>query len=245
MTIPDFQTIMLPLMQVAADGEEHRTRDVIERLAQHFDLSDEERKTLLPSGRQATFDNRVYWASIYLRRSGLLQKTGTGRLQITQRGLEIVHQQPPRIDIKLLAQFPEFRAFRERQNTDSKPAQVVNAVEEDEQNLEETLGVSYQKVRQTLAQDVLERVKGCTPRFFERLVVELLVAMGYGGSLRDAGQAVGQSGDGGIDGIIKEDRLGLDVDYIQAKRWDGTVGRPVVQAFAGGLEGERANKEAC
>jgi restriction system protein len=241
MTIPDFQTIMLPLMQIAADGNEHRHRDVIEQLAQYFDLTEEERRTLLPSRRQTTFDNRFYWASIYLRKTGLLEKIGTGRFRITQRGLDVLAKQPTKIDIKLLSQFPEYHTFRERRNVShSKP--TTASENEDGQDPEEALGTSYQQLRQTLAQEVLERVKNCTPRFFERLVVELLVAMGYGGSLSDAGEAVGRSGDGGIDGIIKEDRLGLDVVYLQAKRWEGTVGRPVVQAFAGSLEGERANK---
>jgi restriction system protein len=241
-TIPDFQTIMLPLMQIAADGQEHRNRDVTELLAQHFKFTDEERKALLPSGRQATFDNRVGWSATHLRKACLLERTGSGRFHITQRGLEVLQTHPAKIDMQLLLQFAEFRAFRERQIVDANQQPVAAVDEDNGQDPEEMLGASYQKVRQTLAQDVLDRVKGCTPRFFERLVVEWLVAMGYGGSLRDAGQAVGQSGDDGIDGIIKEDRLGLDVVYIQAKRWKGTVGRPVVQAFAGSLEAEPANK---
>lgn len=239
MTIPDFQTIMLPLMQIAADGQEHRLRDAIEQLAQHFDLSDEERRTLLPSGRQATFDNRVSWASTHLRKAGLLQKISTGRFRITQRGHTVLNQQPFRIDMRLLEQFSEFRAFRERQLPQQQPTPVQEAI--NLQDPEEMLDTGYQQIRQTLAQDLLERVKSSTPQFFERLVVQLLVAMGYGGSLADA-QTVGRSGDGGIDGIIKEDKLGLDAIYVQAKKWQNTVGRPDVQAFTGSLEGERSSK---
>jgi restriction system protein len=238
MPVPDYQTLMLPLLTIANDGVEHSFRDTIEVLAQQFQLSDAERQELLPSGRQATFDNRVGWARTYLTKAGLLDKVGRGRFRITQRGQEVLAAKPTAITAKYLEKFPEFLAF---QNL-SHEAQPSATEGEPTQTPEEALEVGYQQVRLDLAQELLQRVKSSSPAFFERLVVDLLVAMGYGGSRKDAGQAVGQSGDGGIDGLIKEDRLGLDVVYIQAKRWEGTVGTPVVQAFAGSLEGFKARK---
>lgn len=240
MAVPDFQTLMLPLLKMADDQQEHSLSEAIEGLADQFALSDEDRKELLPSGRQARFDNRVGWALTHLRKSGLLEGTGRGRYKITERGLNVLHANHPSLSIKFLKQFPEFIEFRKRQ--DNKPDDDEEDEAEPQQTPEEILEASYQNLRRNLAQELLERVKKCSPRFFENLVVDLLVVMGYGGSRKDAGQAVGQSGDGGIDGIIKEDKLGLDAVYIQAKRWENTVGRPVVQAFAGSLEGQRARK---
>jgi restriction system protein len=241
MTIPDFQTVMLPILQVAGDNQEHAIGDVIETLAGYFALSDEERKELLPSGRQFRFDNRIHWATTYLRKASLLQSTGRGRFSITERGLQVLNSNPPRIDKKFLEQFAEFGEFqlRSRQDNEIAPVEEVS-----NQSPEEILETSYQNLRNELAEELLVRIMDCSPRFFEKLVVDLLVAMGYGGSRKDAGQALllGQPGDGGVDGIIKEDRLGLDVVYVQAKRWESVVGRPVVQAFAGSLEGFRARK---
>lgn len=244
MAIPDFQSIMLPLLDLLADGEERTRRELVEDLALHFRLTDDERNELLPSGKQERFLNRVSWAYSYLKRALLVENTGRGRVRITPRGVEVLQSRPERIDIKYLMRFPEFaesRYFSRQNNRHSEDAAADDA-DEVPQTPEEMLEVGYQSLRRELARELLQRVKSVSPRFFERLVVDLLVAMGYGGSRKDAGQAVGQSGDGGIDGIIKEDRLGLDVVYVQAKRWDGTVGRPVVQAFAGSLEGQRARK---
>lgn len=239
MTVPDFQSLMLPLLQMAADGQEHTVYEAMDALASMFNLSPEERNELLPSGQQSRFDNRVHWASTYLKQAGLLEATGRGRFCITQRGLDVLRHRPDRIDAAFLRQFPEFIAFQSRspRNHDAGAAPIELAHTPDE-----TLQASYQSLREELAKELLERIMNCSPRFFERMVVDLLVAMGYGGSRQDAGRAIGQSGDGGVDGIINEDRLGLDVVYIQAKRWDNTVGRPQVQAFAGSLEGYRARK---
>lgn len=239
MAIPDYQTIMLPLLKIAGDGKEHSLSEVIENLAQTFALSSEERKELLSSGRQAKFDNRVGWARTYMKKAGLLESTGRGKLRITDRGMEVLKSNPTNINANFLKQYPEFLEFQNISKQDNKQSEKD---EETDQTPEEILEQSYLALRTELAQELLERIKKCSPKFFETLVVDLLVAMGYGGSRKDAGQAVGQSGDGGIDGIIKEDKLGLDVVYIQAKRWEGTVGRPVVQAFAGSLEGQRARK---
>lgn len=239
MTIPDFQTLMLPVLQVASDNQEHVVSDVIDALASYFGLSNDERRELLPSGRQFRFDNRVHWAAAYLRKAGLLQSTGRGRFCITARGIQVLESNPSGIGRKFLEQFPEFVEFQSKSRHADEPQ---DADAEPEQTPEEILETSYQGLRNELAQELLARIMTCSPRFFERLVVDLLVAMGYGGSRKDAGQAVGQTGDGGIDGIIKEDRLGLDIVYIQAKRWDQNIGRPIVQAFAGSLEGYRARK---
>lgn len=240
MAIPDFQTIMLPVLRLTEDGQEHTLAETRDQLAPEFGLTDDELAQLLPSGRQATFSNRVAWSTSYLRAAMLLEATGRGRFKITERGRSVLAQNPQRIDIQFLAQYPEFKAFRE--GPDKPVGGQVLPVAAVEQTPEETFHASYQRLRTSVEQELLGRVKAGSPRFFEELVVELLVAMGYGGSQADAGKAIGQSGDGGIDGVIKEDRLGLDTLYVQAKRWEGNVGRPVVQAFVGSLAGHHARR---
>ncbi|WP_202895857.1 restriction endonuclease [Iningainema tapete] len=231
---------MLPLLKILKDRQEHTLSEVLETLAHEFHLTDEDRKELLPSGKQAKFDNRVGWARTYLKKSGLLESTGRGKFCITQRGLEVLATNPEKVTKKLLEQFPEFQEFKN--SLPLSPQLQVNESVILAQTPEELLELGYQSLQKQLAQEILNIVKNCSPRFFERIVVDLLIAMGYGGSREDAGHAVGQTGDGGIDGIIKEDRLGLDIIYIQAKRWESTVGRPIVQAFAGSLEGMRAKR---
>lgn len=240
MAVPDFQSLMLPILQIANDAIEHNSFETSEKLAQKFGLSESDRDEKLPSGRQSRFANRVAWARVHLKAAGLIESAGRGLYRITQLGSKVVQENPPLVNLKFLSQFPEYQKFR-------NPARLLQRSEdiepdEGKQTPEELLEQSYLSLRRSLARDLLERVKMCTPQFFENLVVDLLVAMGYGGSHKDAGKAVGQSGDGGIDGIIKEDKLGLDVVYIQAKRWEGNVGRLVVQGFAGSLEGQRARK---
>lgn len=239
MAVPDFQSIMLPLLQLASDGQEHILSETHEALADYFGLTEADRKELLPSGRQTKFVNRISWAKVYLTIAGLFQSTERGRFCITNRGLDVLQTCPPEINMHFLKQFPEYVEWR--RGRQSQKNDEIEAYES-EQTPQEILEASYQSLRRALAQELLDRIKACSPRFFESIVVDLLVAMGYGGSRKDAGQAVGQSGDGGIDGIIKEDKLGLDVVYIQAKRWEGSVGRPIVQGFAGSLEGLRARK---
>lgn len=239
MAIPDYQSIMLPLLKFTSDEKEHSLRETIEALADEFNLTDEERKELLPSGQQAAFDNRVGWARTYLKKAGLLESTKRGYFQVTERGLEVLGQNPPEINTAFLRQFPEFVEFQTpRAKVDEETEQFLGDVQTPEEEIE----VAYQGVRQGLITDLLQTIKSCSPAFFERLVIDLLVKMGYGGTRKDAGQAIGGSGDGGIDGIIKEDRLGLDIVYIQAKRWDGPVGRSEIQKFAGALQGQRARK---
>lgn len=237
MAIPDFQTIMLPLLELASEGKMRSMADYREDLAVHFNLTPSERDDLLPSGRQPIFNNRVAWASTYLQRAGLLERPKRGFYRITEQGRSALKSNPKRIDIKFLQQYPAFNNFRDK-STDKKPSEAAP------ENItpEETLEAAYQQMRTELAIELLDQVKASSPQFFERLVVELLVRMGYGGTMHDAGMAVGKSGDEGIDGIIKEDRLGLDLIYLQAKRWNGSVGRPEVQKFVGALHGRHARK---
>lgn len=204
MSIPDFQSLMLPFMEYVADGKEHSLREIIDFLASHFGLNEAERKQLSPSGKQSMFNNRVGWTRTYLKKAGLIKPTKKAHFQITTRGMECLRENPPVINVKFLKKYPEFIDF----HTHKKGAENVDLDILDETSPEEALEMSYQKIRQDLAVELLEAIKKCSPEFFERLVVELLVNMGYGGSRKDAGEAIGQSGDEGIDGIIKEDRLG-------------------------------------
>ncbi len=242
MPIPDYQTLMLPLLRFAADGTDHTTREAVEVLATEFQLTPAERNELLASGQQAIFNNRVGWANSYLKKAGLLESPRRGALRITARGKQILGDNPARIDVKYLERFPEFIEFRDASRNNRETTTTESVAIATEQTPEEALELAHQSLRLSLAQDILSRILSCSPTFFERLVVELLVKMGYGGSRRDAGERIGQSGDGGIDGIIKEDRLGLDTIYIQAKRWQGSVGRPEIQKFVGALQGQRAKK---
>lgn len=241
MAIPDYQSVMLPLLNLTADGNEHRFRDVILRLADEFLLSDEERKETLPSGGQV-FDNRVGWARTYLKKAGLLCYPKRLFIQITERGRSVLSEKPLKIDVKLLQRFPEFMEFQAPKKVDKEDS-VVELQDESSETPEELLASGYLKLRKQLESELLDRVKSSAPEFFERMVVRLLTTMGYGGSLADAGKAIGRSGDGGIDGVIKEDKLGLDLLFIQAKRWeDTTVGRPEIQKFVGALYGRKAKK---
>ena len=240
MAIPDYQSLMLPLLRYMGDGKEHSLRESIDILADKFALDDEERRHMLPSGQQTTFDNRVGWARTYMKKAGLLESTRRGYFQITKRGMDVLKQNPSDIDVQFLKQFSEFLEFQTVHRT--KPEVTGGDDEAETQTPEETIEAAYQQVRKGLAAELLQTIKTLSPSFFERLVIDLLVKMGYGGTRTDAGEAIGRSGDGGIDGIIKEDRLGLDAVYIQAKRWEGVVGRPEIQKFAGALQGQRARK---
>jgi restriction system protein len=239
MAIPDYQTIMLPLLQFLSDKIEHSLRETIDNLEIKFKLSDDEKKQLLPSGSQTIFENRVGWARTYLKKALLLEPVRRGFFQITQRGLSILSTNPNKIDAKFLRQFPEFCEFHNVKNEEKEePVEITVTSETPEESIE----TAYQRLKANLANEIIQNIKSCSPAFFERLVIELLVKMGYGGSRKDAGEAIGKSGDGGIDGIIKEDKLGLDILYIQAKRWEGCVGRPEIQKFAGALQLHHAKK---
>lgn len=238
MTVPDFQTLLLPVLQYYGDKIEHTKQEAIDTITVEFKLTSEERNELLPSGSQFRFDNRLSWAITYLVKSDLLTRTSRGRYTITNRGLTVLNEKPSKITTKYLEKFPEYLDFKNYKK-EFEPKAEDNEISTPQERLES----SYLELRAQLSHDLLERVMKSTPTFFEKLVVKLLVKLGYGGSMVDAGQAIGRSGDDGIDGIIKEDKLGLDVVNIQAKRWESrTVGRPEIQAFAGSLEGHRSKK---
>jgi restriction system protein len=240
--IPDFQTLMLPLLKLISDGKEYKMRTVEEMLAEQFNLTKEELVELLPSGTDYIFKNRIGWSKTYLKKAGLIDSYKRGCITISEKGKVIIDSNPPIINVKFLKQFPEFLAFQIPQKKEAVEIEQEIGEETKQQNPEELIELGYIKIRQSLEQDLLSKLKTVDPYFFERIVVELLVKMGYGGSIQDAGRAIGKSGDEGIDGIIKEDKLGLDVIYIQAKRWEGVVGRPEVQKFVGALAGQRAKK---
>jgi restriction system protein len=248
MSIPDFQSMMLPVLK-ALGSEPQSIGAIRDTIAREYQLSDADRSELLPSGRQGRFNNRVAWALGYLKQALLLTKPRRGFYQAPERGRDVLARQPGRIDIAYLTQFPEFQEFRSRsRSTVDERADVIptDAKEELKATLtpDEQVREGYRTLRTNLATELLSRIQAASPAFFETLVVDLLVAMGYGGSQEDAASVVGRSGDEGIDGIIKEDKLGLDNIYLQAKRWkeSRTVGRPDVQQFAGALQGQRARK---
>jgi restriction system protein len=243
MAIPDYQTLMLPLLKYASDNEEHATKDAVYHLSNYFSLTEEEREEHIPSGKEPLIKNRTGWAITYFKKAQLLEATKRAHFKITSRGLAILSSNPVKISSNCLMQFPEFREFK---NIDhSRTNEEVAIISDDnDKTPEEAMDIAYLAIRKALAQELLNKIQSLPPSFFEKLVVELLVKMGYGGSLRDAGKALGKSGDGGIDGIIKEDKLGLDVIYIQAKRWNenNAVGRPEIQGFVGALAGHGAKK---
>jgi len=247
MNIPDFQSIMLPLLNFYSDNLEHTTSETIEYLAKVFNLTEEDLAELLPSGIQRIFHNRVYWAIAHLKMANLIENTQRAHYKITSNGLELLSANPEKVNLKLLKTIPEYvehtKSFKkERYSKKDDSDENISDTDDNELTPEENLEYSYQKIQKSLAQELLQKIKKISPSFFERLVVELLVKMGYGGSLKDAGKSIGKSGDEGIDGIIKEDRLGLDVIYVQAKRWEGVVGRPELQKFVGALAGQGAKK---
>ena len=247
MPIPDFQTLMLPVLQLAGDGQLHRLRDAVAEMSDAFNLTEAERNEMIGSRLQTRIYSNVSWAVTYLRAARLLESPLRGTFRITDRGYEVLSANPQRIDVQYLRRFPEFMEFYAPARTnDRAPSAGRNAQvhEPPAENIspDQRLEISHRELQKALALDLLERIKDCSPRFFEKLVVDLLVKMGYGGSVEDAGRAIGRSGDGGIDGMIKGDILGLDEVYIQAKRWEGVVGAPVVRDFVGALEGRRARR---
>lgn len=242
MAIPDFQRIMLPLLKFCADGQEHTNREAIDSLAKEFVLTEDEQKQLLPSGQQCVFDNRVAWARAHMKMANLLENTSRGIFRITNRGSQLLKQAPHELNLRVLRQFPEYVEARNRSQDHQTGESSTIAEERESKTPAERLEEAYEILRKNLAGELLSQLKSSSPNFFEKVVIEVLVKMGYGGSRKDAGQAIGRSGDEGIDGIIKEDRLGLDIIYIQAKRWENTVTRPEIQKFVGALQGKRARK---
>ncbi|MEL7433255.1 MAG: restriction endonuclease [Chloroflexota bacterium] len=242
MAVPKYNELMLPLLQYAGDGQEHHIRDASEAIAQHLQLTEEQLSELVPSGRKTRYYDRIHWAKTYLTKAGLLESTGRGVFRITQRGYDVLDTNPPEIDKEILNQFPSFVEFQ-TPNSDKSSELEIESDTDDEQTPEEQVDSIHRKLRKTLADELLDTVLDVSPRFFERLVVDLLLAMGYGSSL-DSGEHLGQSNDGGIDGVIQEDKLGLDNIYLQAKRYarDNGVGRPAIQGFVGSLMGLGATK---
>jgi restriction system protein len=249
MAIPDFQSILLPLLRLAGDGGEHRFRESVRTLADQYALTPEEWKQRLPSGVQPLFYNRVAWARAWLVGAGLLQSPRRGYFRITEPGRSVLAKPPARLDLAFLkVNYPQVRhsvapsqpqdALADRLGATASESTLDHATETPEESLE----ASYQTLRRAVESDVLARLQSGEAEFFERVVVRVLVAMGYGGTLRDAGKAIGRSGDEGIDGIIKEDILGLDVVYVQAKKWANPVGGPEIQKFAGALQVQHAQK---
>ncbi len=236
MTIPDFQALMRPLLDLHADGQEHVNRDLVNALAQQLHLTDEQRREMLPSGRAKLFDNRVGWAKTYIANAGLIESPRRAVSVITERGRQVLgtHQGP--INLRFLNDLPD-------QTVKSAPAEArSNTPEPLDISPLEAVENAHQQIRRDIERGLLDKIAANPPEFLERVVVDLVVKMGYGGNLKDAGQAIGRSGDEGIDGIIKEDPLGLDTIYLQAKRYEGTIGRPDIQKFAGALQGQRAKK---
>jgi len=242
MPVPDYETLMLPLLRALADGVEHPVGALRNTIASELNLTDQDRAELLPSGKQSVFDNRMGWAKTYLDKAGLVSSVRRGVYRITDQGRAALAEKPESLSKKYLERFESFRAFANSSDVEDAVAapEPVGAIPL--QTPEEALDRAYKEIRRKVEADLLDAVGKASAAFFEKLVVDLLVKMGYGGTVEDAGRALGRSHDGGLDGIIKEDHLGLDAIYVQAKRWQATVGRPDVQAFAGSLEGERARK---
>jgi restriction system protein len=244
MAVPGFEGFMLPILKIAADGQEHRVRDVRDALADQFRLSPEDRTQLLPSGADKLLNNRVGWAVSFLKHALLIEAPRRGHFQITPRGKEVLSKTPTEITSKFLMQFPEFANWgttpsdegQEQVTSSNEPIQQLSITPQ------EQMENGYAKLKRDLEGELLAKVKACSPEFFEEVVVRLLVAMGYGGSASEA-RRIGRGGDGGVDGVIKEDRLGLEQIYVQAKRWDSTsVQRPEVQAFVGALAGKKSRR---
>jgi len=239
MTIPSYEEMMLPLLTFAGDKKEHSNEESIEHIKKYFRITEDESAILLKSGRQSVVSNRVGWARAYLKKAGLLDSHQRARFNITDLGMKVLREKPTEITDKYLMQFESFREFQKRGVTKRTGS---TGTEASAKTPLETLEDSYGTLRSSLADELLTNIAKCSPAFFEKLVVELLVSMGYGGSIVDAGQTIGKSGDGGIDGIIKEDKLGLDIVYIQAKRWENPVGAKEIRNFVGALAGQKANK---
>ena len=248
MAIPDYQSLMLPLLKHAARGET-RVPDVANKLADEFGLTTEERDQLLPSGRQKVLNNRIHWAKFYMAKAGLIDQPRRGRFVASEQGREVLARNPSRINVETLLEYPAFRDFYRSTNSDIEEEQATDGpaastASDTDRTPEEQIEVAHLALQSALREELLQRILQNSSTFFEQVIVELLVAMGYGGSLRNASAQLGRSGDGGVDGVINEDRLGLDRVYVQAKRYAPTssVGRPDVQGFVGSLVGLGATK---
>ncbi|MBV9734834.1 MAG: restriction endonuclease [Acidisphaera sp.] len=247
MSLPDYQELMLPVLSAACHGEV-RIGEVAEQLAKQFGLSPEERTTLLPSGKQTVFSNRVHWAKTYLGKAGLIESTRRGHFQITRRGEQVIASQPARIDNTFLAQFEEFKRFKERSARETGQSEAQQRASSDlvtrTETPDEIMRVAHRQIEVSLAQELLDRIQAAPPDFFERLIVRLLLSMGFGGSVAGAGRSLGRSGDDGVDGVIDQDALGLDRVYVQAKRYaaGNNIGSSAIRDFFGSLDRHKATK---
>ena len=247
MPIPDYQSLMRPLLHFAQDGTEKNIREAIAALALQFRLSEAELRQLQPSGRQEVFSNRVHWARTYLDKAGAIRRTRRSHFSITDRGRKLLRDNPEHIDVKTLRQFTEFVEFQAPRSSEEDVLSgelTVTEVAQEAATPEEAIDQAELQISATLKSQILERVHGLSAMFFEKLVVDLIVAMGYGGSRNSVAKRLGKSGDEGIDGVVNQDPLGLDVVYLQAKRYaaENTVGRERIQQFAGALVGQAASK---
>ena len=243
MAIPTYEECMLPLMKIAEDGKEHLFREVTDALINQFNLTEKEKQELLPSGSAFVINNRIGWARTYLTKAGLLLKTKRGYFRISEEGKKLLQKEPAFINTKMLKEYDAFNEFQTTKEPDNSENNKTEHNIQQSITPHELLESGYLSIKNELADELLSTIKNISPSKFEKLVIDLLVKMGYGGSIKEAATVVGKSGDEGIDGIIKEDKLGLDVIYIQAKKWDsGTIGRPEIQKFAGALLGKKAKK---
>lgn len=240
--LPGYQFFMLPILEYLSDGQDHSVKEIRDHLIARYAISSELREAFLPSGTQRIFDSRVGWAKTYIAQAGLVESPKRGVVHITNRGKELLLQHPQHIDLTVLERFPEFIAFRNKARKTDETIVPAESSSASTATPEEQLDTAFQTIRIDLVSELLNRLKTCDPTFFERLVVELLLKMGYGKNLAEAGKAIGRSGDEGIDGVISEDKLGLDSVYLQAKRWTGSVGRPEIHKFVGALHGKGARK---
>lgn len=242
MPTPTAEDVMLPLLRHLEGGSERSNRETHDELAKHFRLTEAEIEELLPSGRARIFTNRLAWAKVHLRAAGLIESPRRGHWRITDAGRKLVSEHHTAITRAFLKTIPQYLEWADSKSPRESKTANESADDQDDLTPEEHLEYGHERSREQLASEILDQLRNSTPAFFERVVVDVLIAMGYGGSRHDAGSTLGRSGDGGVDGVIKEDRLGLDVIYLQAKRWDNTIGRPEIQKFAGALQGQRAKK---
>lgn len=240
MAVPDFQSMMLPVLNALADSKPHFIREVSESVAKAMCVSENDRNERLPSGNQTKWANRIAWVGTHFNFAGLITRPARAQMQITERGLKVLKENLKRVDLKTLQQFSDYQNARRRKKEDGESS--VDVEEESSAPPLETLEKSYDELRKALCAELLELVKSKPPIFFERLVLQLVQRLGYGSLVADSAEHLGGSGDGGVDGLIKEDKLGLDVIYLQAKRWDTPVGSKVVREFLGALDQAGAKK---
>lgn len=248
MAVPDYQSLMLPLLKYASDGTEKNIREAIASLSDEFRLTTEDKELTIPSGKETLISNRVHWARTYLDKAGVIKRTRRSHFQITSRGQEILASNPNELNVRILRQFPEFVEFQSPRKSIlgdlSTGSEKIDDIQETAITPEEAIYSAEKELNNKLSTEIIERIGDMSPSFFEQLVVDLIVAMGYGGSREIVAQRIGKSGDEGIDGIVNEDPLGLDIVYIQAKRYkpDNVIGREKIQQFSGALVGQNANK---